>query len=65
MYLHMNKHYKKVMKRQKNIQSNAQIAKIFCDLSHWSKTIIIEVDTCGYGRGAGGRGWMWLDTSKS
>ena len=33
--------------------------------THWSKTIIIEVDTCGYGRGAGGRSWMWLDTPKS
>ena len=29
----MNKHHKKVMKRQKNVQSNAQIAKIFCDLA--------------------------------
>ena len=28
----MNKHHKKVMKRQKNVQSNAQIAKIFWDL---------------------------------
>ena len=32
MYFHMNKHHKKVMKRQKNVQSNAQVAKIFCDL---------------------------------
>ena len=32
MYFHMNKHHKKVMKSQKNVQSNAQIAKIFCDL---------------------------------
>ena len=32
MYFHMKKHHKKVIKRQKNIQSNAQIAKIFCDL---------------------------------
>ena len=27
----MNKHHKKVMKRQKNVQSNARIAKMFCD----------------------------------
>ena len=33
MYFHMNKHHKKVMKRQKkNVQSKAQIAKILCDL---------------------------------
>ena len=32
MYYHMNKHHKKFMRRQKNIQSNDQIAKIFCDL---------------------------------
>ena len=32
MYFHMNKHHKKVRKKQKNVQSNAQIAKIFCDL---------------------------------
>ena len=32
MYFHMNKHHKKVMKRQKNVQSKTQIAKIFCDL---------------------------------
>ena len=31
MYFHMNKHHKKAMKRQKNVQSNAQIAKMFCD----------------------------------
>ena len=28
----MNKHHKKVMKKQKNVQSNTQIAKLFCDL---------------------------------
>ena len=32
MYFQMNKHHKKVMKRQKNVQSNAQIGKMFCDL---------------------------------
>ena len=32
MYFHINEHHKKVMKRQKNVQSNTQIAKIFCDL---------------------------------
>ena len=34
MYFHMNKHHKKVMKRQKNVQSNAQIAKIFYDFNN-------------------------------
>ena len=30
MYFHMNKHHKKVMERQKNVQGKVQIAKIFC-----------------------------------
>ena len=32
MFFHMNKNHKKVMKSQKNVQSNAQIEKVFCDL---------------------------------
>ena len=33
MYFHMNCDYKTIMKSQKNGHGNAQIAKIFCDLS--------------------------------
>ena len=32
MYFHMNKHHKKVMKSQKNVQSKGHTAKIFYDL---------------------------------
>ena len=32
MYFHINKHYKKVVKNQKNVYGNAQIEKTFCDL---------------------------------
>ena len=32
MYFHMNKHHKKVMKSQKNVQRKGYTAKIFCDL---------------------------------
>ena len=32
MYFHMNKHYKKVMKSQKNVHCKGHAAKIFYDL---------------------------------
>ena len=30
-------------------------------MAHWSNTTIIELHTCGYGSGAEGMGWMWVD----
>ena len=39
---------------------------VSCDGSctHCSNTTIIELHTCGYGSGAEGMGWMWVDLSR-
>ena len=33
-------------------------------MAHSSNTTIIELHTCGYGSGAEGMGWMWVDLSR-